>query len=174
MQTDGDRQPAVVDGGTSSRLKSGRENACYRARVQVNSAHPDYDANAAAWLRASDVFAGEDAVKSAGKLYLPKLDSPSFDEYNAYRSRASFFNATARIADGFVGLIFRREPTFKVPDDNAGVGNPASSNRSSSSTAFRKAARPMSPTSTFVCSGIPVSCWPKGHGQNRRRRFASG
>jgi hypothetical protein len=39
-----------------------------------------------------------------------------------YRSRASFFNATARTADGFVGLIFRREPTFKFPENSAGVG----------------------------------------------------
>lgn len=90
--------------------------------MPVNSTHPEYDANAAAWLRARDVFAGEDAVKAANIRYLPKLDSQSADEYNAYRTRASFFNATARTADGFVGLIFRREPTFKLPDDSAGVG----------------------------------------------------
>ena len=50
------------------------------------------------------------------------MDSQSSDEYNAYRARASFFNATARTADGFVGLIFRREPTFKLPENSAGVG----------------------------------------------------
>ena len=83
--------------------------------MPVNSTHLDYDANAAAWLRARDVFAGEDAVKAAGERYLPKLDSQSKDEFDAYRARASFFNATARTADGFVGLIFRREPTFKTP-----------------------------------------------------------
>jgi hypothetical protein len=90
--------------------------------VPVNSTHPDYDANAAAWLRARDVFAGEDAVKSGGERYLPKLDSQSQDEYNAYRARASFFNATARTVDGFVGLIFRRESTVKLPDGGSGVG----------------------------------------------------
>jgi hypothetical protein len=68
------------------------------------------------------VFSGEDAVKAAGERYLPRLDSQSQDEYNAYRARASFFNATARTADGFVGLIFRREPTFKTPAVSAGVG----------------------------------------------------
>jgi hypothetical protein len=90
--------------------------------MPVNSTHLDYDTNAAAWSRARDVFAGEDAIKSAGERYLPKLDSQSTEEYNAYRARASFFNATARTADGFVGLIFRREPTFKVPENSAGVG----------------------------------------------------
>ena len=90
--------------------------------MPVNSTHLDFDANLPAWLRARDVFAGEDTLKSAGERYLPKLDSQSGDEYAAYKSRASFFNATARTSDGFVGLIFRRDPTFKLPDGKSGVG----------------------------------------------------
>jgi len=90
--------------------------------VPVDSTHPEYDTNATAWLRAQDVFAGEDAVKSGGERYLPKLDSQTLDEYKPYRARASFFNATARTVDGFVGLIFRRESTVKLPDSGSGVG----------------------------------------------------
>jgi hypothetical protein len=90
--------------------------------VPVNSTHPDYDANLIAWQRARDVIAGEDAVKAAGIRYLPRLDSQTDDEYAAYKCRTSFFNASARTADGFVGLIFRREPTFKIPQKNTGVG----------------------------------------------------
>src|ERR1043166_8336008 len=82
----------------------------------VNNTHPDYDASLADWLRARDVLAGEDAVKSAGEKYLPRLDSQSDEEFLAYRKRASFFNATARSAEGFVGLIFRRPPFTKVPE----------------------------------------------------------
>ena len=96
-----------------------------RARVgsmPVDSTHPDYDANLPAWLRARDVFAGEDAVKAAAEKYLPRLDCQDDKEYLAYKNRASFFNASARTADGFVGLIFRRDPTFKLPDASAGVG----------------------------------------------------
>ena len=83
--------------------------------MPANSTHPDYDANIVAWQRARDVFAGEDAVKAAGEKYLPRLDCQDDTEYRAYKNRASFFNASARTADGFVGLIFRREPTFKLP-----------------------------------------------------------
>jgi hypothetical protein len=90
--------------------------------MPVDSTHADYDANVTAWLRARDVFAGEDAVKAAGVRYLPRLDSQTDDEYAGYKSRASFFNATARTADGFVGLIFRREPTVKLPAAGSGVG----------------------------------------------------
>jgi len=101
--------------------------------MPVNSTHAEYDANANAWLRARDVFAGEDAVKAAGVRYLPRLDSQTDEEYAAYKSRASFFNATGRTTDGFVGLIFRREPTFKLPYDRQETndGKAESGNRES-------------------------------------------
>src|ERR1041384_1153753 len=84
--------------------------------MPVNSTHPDYDANLAAWLRARDTIAGEDAVKSAGTRYLPRLDSQTDDEFGAYKERASFFNATARSAEGYLGLVFRRPPFLKLPE----------------------------------------------------------
>ena len=86
-----------------------------------STTHPDYDANAAAWLRARDVLAGEDAVKAAGTRYLPRLDAQTDEEYDAYKMRASFFNATGRTADGFLGMVFRREPTVRLPERVAGV-----------------------------------------------------
>jgi len=89
--------------------------------VPANSTHPDFDANLLAWERARDVFAGEDAVKAAGEKYLPRLDCQDDTDYLTYKARASFFNASARTADGFVGLIFRRDPIFKLPEDN-GIG----------------------------------------------------
>jgi hypothetical protein len=89
--------------------------------MPVNSTHADYDAALPAWVRARDVFAGEDAVKAAAEKYLPRLDLQDDNDYLAYKTRASFFNASARTADGFVGLIFRRDPNFKLPDGNNGV-----------------------------------------------------
>ena len=91
--------------------------------MPVDSTHSDYDASLPAWLRARDVFAGEDAVKAAAEKYLPRLDCQDDKEYLAYKNRASFFNASARTADGFVGLIFRRDPTFKLPDGKTGVAS---------------------------------------------------
>ena len=82
--------------------------------MPVHSNHSDYEANAAAWQRAREVLAGEDAVKAANERYLPKLEAQSATEYKAYRTRAAFFNATARTAEGFVGLLFRR-PLLAAP-----------------------------------------------------------
>jgi hypothetical protein len=90
--------------------------------MPVQSTHPEYDASLPAWLRARDVIAGEDAIKAAGIKYLSRLDSQTDDEFNAYKARATFVNATARIADGYTGRIFRREPTVKVPETSAGIG----------------------------------------------------
>ena len=61
-------------------------------------------------------------MKLAGERYLPRLESQTDGEYEAYTARASFFNATARTADGFVGLIFRRAPFVRMPDEKEGVG----------------------------------------------------
>ena len=91
--------------------------------MPVQSTHPDYDANLPAWLRARDVVAGEDAVKAAGELFLSRLDSQTDDEYKAYKARASFFNATARTADGLVGMLFRRDPLIRLPEH--GTGGPS-------------------------------------------------
>jgi hypothetical protein len=90
--------------------------------VAVNATHLDYDANLPAWVRARDVIAGEDAVKLGDEKYLPRLDSQSDDDYVAYKARACFFNATSRTRDGFLGLLFRRDPEMKLPDKASGVG----------------------------------------------------
>jgi hypothetical protein len=90
--------------------------------MPVDSTHPDYDAGLPDWSRARDVLSGEDAVKAAGEKYLSRLDSQTDAEFLAYRKRASFFNATARTAEGYVGLMFRRPPFVKVPEATAGVG----------------------------------------------------
>ena len=91
--------------------------------MPANSTHPDYNANAAKWQRARDVIAGEDDIKLAGVKYLPKLDSQTANDYEGYKTRACFFNATSRTADGFLGLLFRRDPEVKLPDRSGGIGS---------------------------------------------------
>ncbi len=89
--------------------------------MPVNRTHPEYDTALPCWNRARDVMAGEDAIKAAGIRYLSKLDSQTEEEYAAYKSRASFFNATARTAEVYLGLIFRRPPFIKLPEGQAAL-----------------------------------------------------
>src|SRR5688572_25887656 len=90
--------------------------------MPVNSLHPDYLEALPAWMRARDVIAGEDAIKGAGERYLPRLEAQSDAEYAAYKARAVFFNATARTADGYVGMICRRAPFIKLPEASSALG----------------------------------------------------
>jgi hypothetical protein len=90
--------------------------------MPINSTHIEYDRNIHAWLRARDVLAGEETIKNAGTKYLPRLDLQSEQEYAAYVARGSFYNATARTADAFLGTIFRRPPFLKTPANDLRSG----------------------------------------------------
>lgn len=75
-----------------------------------------YDARLEQWETMRDASAGEDAVKDAGETYLPKLGGQDKDEYHAYKSRASYHNATGRTIDGLSGMVFRKPPTVEHPN----------------------------------------------------------
>jgi len=66
-------------------------------------------------------LAGEDAVKAVGAKYLPRLDGQSDEEFAADVKRACYFNASARTCEAYLGLMFRRPPSVKLPSDGAGV-----------------------------------------------------
>ena len=82
--------------------------------MPVNSTHPDYDENLAAWLRIRDVLAGDRAIKRGGEKYVARLDSQSDDEFLAYVERGFFYNATA--LDGAVARehVADAQPGSKV------------------------------------------------------------
>jgi hypothetical protein len=90
--------------------------------MPANSTHPEYQENLWAWSQARAVIAGGEAVKAAGTRFLPRLDAQTDAEYAAYVKRASFFNATGRTADGYVGQIFRRAPFIKLPEASSALG----------------------------------------------------
>lgn len=83
--------------------------------MAVDSRHPQYTEWLPRWKRCRDTARGEDTVKQAGETYLPRPSGQSDSEYLAYRTRAYWFNATARTIDGLTGLIFRKEPLVEAP-----------------------------------------------------------
>lgn len=83
--------------------------------MPINSTHPEYDKMLSKWKRCEDVASGQDAVHAAGVTYLPKLSEQSDAEYEAYKLRAGFFNATWRALSSLVGLVLRVPPRVEVP-----------------------------------------------------------
>lgn len=83
--------------------------------MKLDTAHPQYEQAALLWSELRDVIEGENAVKSAGTAYLPRLGGQEKDEYEAYKTRASFYNATGRTIDGLSGMIFRKPVDVQSP-----------------------------------------------------------
>lgn len=83
--------------------------------MSVENKHKSYNAMTEFWTRCRDVVAGEDAVKAAGTKYLPKLSGQTLAEYEAYKARALFYNATARTIEGLTGMVLASPPDATVP-----------------------------------------------------------
>lgn len=84
--------------------------------MRPDSHHPDFDSLSIVWRKMRDVLAGQRAVKAAGLLYLPALDSQNDSQYAAYKARADFYPATQRTILGLLGMIFRKPTAYSVPD----------------------------------------------------------
>jgi hypothetical protein len=84
--------------------------------MAVDTLHREYAAALSQWEKCRAASAGQEAVHAAGAAYLPKLTGQSHDEYEAFKGRTLYYNATGRTVDGLSGLIFRRPPTVEVPE----------------------------------------------------------
>jgi hypothetical protein len=84
--------------------------------MPIDTQHPDYRALRPQWLRARAILAGEEAVKLQGASLLPQLAGHDPDEYDAYRKRANFYNAAARTAQGYIGMVYRRPATIRLSE----------------------------------------------------------
>lgn len=80
----------------------------------VNTQHHIYTRLIERWSMVRDAVEGEYAVKAAGTSYLPKLTGQVESEYNAYKIRALFFEATRRTLNGLVGMVTRKVPTIEA------------------------------------------------------------
>ena len=81
--------------------------------VAINEPTPEILEWHARWARNRDFVNGEEAVKSKGLLYLPRARFDDSDaEYLAHVDRTGFFPAAFKIAQGWLGLIFRKKPVL--------------------------------------------------------------
>lgn len=79
----------------------------------VDFRHPRYLTRAKQWARCRAVISGEDAVKEGGEEYLPRLRGQANEDYEAYKTRASFYEATKRTMEGFIGAVMRKDPVVE-------------------------------------------------------------
>lgn len=84
--------------------------------MPISTEHPSYIKYADKWGRTRDTFEGTDDVKGKGKKYLPRLDAQNNEEYEAYKTRAVYFDGVERTVRGLVGAVMRISPIIEAPD----------------------------------------------------------
>lgn len=94
--------------------------------MPIDSVHPKYKERAPQWRKCRDAFEGEDAIKAAGTLYLPKLKGQSDDDYKAYKNRALFYSITAKSVSALVGMATSKNPKLNYPNSMARYFNDSS------------------------------------------------
>lgn len=99
--------------------------------MPVNSQHPQYADTVQHWRDCRIFYMGEDAVKQAGELYLPKPEDATRTEYQSYVMRAGFFPAMERTISGLAGAIDRKDPTVQLPPRLEYIKDNADSNYAS-------------------------------------------
>lgn len=88
---------------------------------RVNTKHASYSARESQWAKCRDCYDGSDSVKAdkRAKLYLPPLDTHTGADgarrYDAYKTRALFYNAMSRTIDGLAGAVFQKSPKVEAP-----------------------------------------------------------
>lgn len=83
--------------------------------MPVNNTHAEYSANTAKWKRCRDAVEGQDAIHAGGETYLPALTGQETADFNKYRDRAAWYNATGRTLQALIGLIFRKDEEEELP-----------------------------------------------------------
>src|SRR6056297_3371943 len=80
---------------------------------------PDWEAMAPFWHKVNDIVEGQDAIREAGRKYLPKFPNESANDYEFRRETAKFTNVYRDIIEGLSQKPFAKEVT--LPDDTPDV-----------------------------------------------------
>jgi hypothetical protein len=84
--------------------------------MPVTTLHPLYIKKIDKWQKCRTVIGGEEEVKAAGTDFLPKLDEQKAEDYEAYKERGCFFNASSRTVKGLLGAIKRKDMDLSFPE----------------------------------------------------------
>lgn len=83
--------------------------------MSVDHKHPRYLELSAKWKRCRDVIGGQDSMRAAGEVYVPRLADQEKHDYESYLHRSVFYNATWRTISGLNGMLFRKPPEVEAP-----------------------------------------------------------
>lgn len=104
--------------------------------AKVDYIRDEYNTYIGSWEKCSDCYEGQEAIKSKGDVYLPRLSGQittgsqyataddrdkgllqTDDEYDIYKSRAIYYNYLKKITDGLNEQLFRKNVKIEVPTE---------------------------------------------------------
>lgn len=95
--------------------------------MSARSVHPLYTAMLSKWELGRDSYAGEDAIKAAGRIYLPPTsgqiadgvindpNSPGGKAYEAYKTRALYPDIFSDAVEAAIGIMHREPAQIDLP-----------------------------------------------------------
>lgn len=90
--------------------------------MSIKDPHPLYTAMLSRWTLGCDSYDGGEAIKDAGKTYLPATSGQladgesGADEYAAYKMRAVYPDAYKEAVEAATGVMHREPPTIVLPE----------------------------------------------------------
>ena len=78
--------------------------------MSVNTPNKVYKEKISQWIIVRDCVEGQVAIKEKGTAYLPRSTGHSKADYENYKERSVFFDATSRTAEGLHGHLFAKDP----------------------------------------------------------------
>ena len=78
--------------------------------------NPDYDEWAATYEKIRDCYIGQRKIHAGSTTYLPQLDGQSTTDYEAYRKRATFYNAFGKTVKALTSMVFTKDISVEVPE----------------------------------------------------------
>ena len=87
--------------------------------MSVKTIHPSYQTYAPKWRKVRDAVEGESAIKRVPDRYLPRFIPDDEDRYDRYVQRAYFLGVTGRTKAALMGMVFRKDPMYEMPNEIA-------------------------------------------------------
>ncbi len=90
--------------------------------MSVTNKQLSYEQSLSKWRLVEHCVDGEQAVKKAGKTYLPMPNATdqsneNLIRYDQYKTRAQFVNFTGRTKKGMIGGVYRKDPIVELPSE---------------------------------------------------------
>ena len=83
--------------------------------MSIATKHPSYIEAESMWDLVSDFTDGEQEVKAANDIYLPRLSGQTEPQYQAIKNRTIFFPVTSKTCAGLLGAVFYKPPEVTLP-----------------------------------------------------------